>query len=72
MSVGVMNIQLSQSVPHAELPPPGKMVVVQSIGFRCMAYRDQNGNWKGAYDHKPVQVVAVLRDDSDGVVSASA
>ena len=72
MSVGVMNIQTSQVDLRSQLPPIGKIVVVQCTGFRCMAYRDRDGKWKGAYDHKPLSVVSVLYDERDGVISASA
>ena len=26
--------------------------MVQMPGFRCMAYRGQDGKWRGAFDHK--------------------
>jgi len=26
--------------------------MVQGSGFRCMAYRNQDGKWRGAFDHE--------------------
>ena len=26
--------------------------MVQGMGFRCMAYRDQNGKWRSAFAHR--------------------
>jgi hypothetical protein len=33
----------------SKLPPVGQHVMVQGQGFRCIAYRDQDGNWRDAY-----------------------
>ena len=30
------------------LPPPGKNVIVQCEGFRCLAYRTEDGRWMAA------------------------
>ena len=26
--------------------------LVQGAGFRCMAYRDEEGTWRGAFNHE--------------------
>ena len=35
--------------------------MVQGIGFRCAAYRDQDGKWRDAFNHEelfgPVQIL---------------
>ena len=31
------------------LPPVGHHVLVQCQGFRCIAYRDKDGNWRDAH-----------------------
>jgi hypothetical protein len=67
-----MSVQPSIAASQSELPPLGKLVVVQCNGFRCMAYRDANGRWRGAYDHKVLEVLAVLAEDAEGIITASA
>jgi hypothetical protein len=45
--------------PGATLPGDGdwaspfvhEFFMVQGSGFRCMAYRNQDGKWRGAFDH---------------------
>jgi hypothetical protein len=35
--------------------------LVQGAGFRCMAYRDQDGKWHSAFDHQELPgVICVL------------
>ena len=49
-----------KEVPAA-MPEPGKEVVVQCEGFRCLAYRDEEGGWKSSSDHEQLEgVVKVL------------
>jgi hypothetical protein len=31
------------------LPPTGEVVLVQADGFRCLAFRDKDGKWRGAF-----------------------
>lgn len=29
-------------------------VLVQGVGFRCIAYRDQEGMWREAFNHREI------------------
>jgi hypothetical protein len=29
--------------------------MVQTTGFRCMAYRSREGKWRGAFDHRELR-----------------
>lgn len=41
------------SEPHyGPLPPPGVPVQVQCEGFKCMAYRDNEGKWMDFFTRK--------------------
>ena len=37
---------------YGPLPPPGVPVEVQCSGFKCMAFRDLEGNWIGYLTRK--------------------
>jgi len=37
---------------YAPLPPSGTPVQVQCDGFKCMAYRDKEGNWVDFFTRK--------------------
>jgi hypothetical protein len=37
---------------YGPLPPPGVPVQVQCNGFKCMAYRDKDGNWMDFFTRK--------------------
>jgi hypothetical protein len=37
---------------YGPLPPPGTPVQVQCNGFKCMAYRDKDGNWMDFFTRK--------------------
>lgn len=37
---------------YGSLPPPGVPVQVQCNGFKCMAYRDKEGNWMDFFTRK--------------------
>jgi len=37
---------------YAPLPSPGMPVQVQCNGFKCMAYRDAEGNWMDFFTRK--------------------
>jgi hypothetical protein len=41
----------SESV-YGPVPAPGVPVQVQCIGFKCMAYRDKDGNWMDFFTRK--------------------
>jgi hypothetical protein len=38
-------------VRKTESPFIREFHMVQGTGFRCMAYRNGNGKWRGAFDH---------------------
>jgi hypothetical protein len=40
-----------------EATPVGMMVLVQCDGFRCLAYRDENGKWLSAFGGEPLDSV---------------
>jgi hypothetical protein len=44
-SFGESNAELSP-----KLPPIGEQVLVRCERFRCLAYRDAEGNWRDAYN----------------------
>ena len=31
------------------VPPPGEHVLVRCPGFRCLAYKDADGNWRDSH-----------------------
>jgi hypothetical protein len=37
---------------YGPLPRPGMPVQVQCIGFKCMAYRDDDGKWMDFFTRK--------------------
>lgn len=37
---------------YGPLPSPGVPVQVQCNGFKCMAYRDKDGNWMDFFTRK--------------------
>lgn len=37
---------------YGPLPAPGLPVQVQCMGFKCMAYRDKDGNWMDFFTRK--------------------
>jgi len=37
---------------YGPLPRPGLPVQVQCDGFKCMAYRDKDGNWMDLFTRK--------------------
>jgi len=39
------------------LPPVGQEVLVQCPGFRCLAYRDGEGKWRGVFDKRELPEV---------------
>jgi hypothetical protein len=39
------------------LPPVGLNVIVQCDGFRCLAYRNTEGQWISAYDNRELDNV---------------
>ncbi len=46
---------------ESDLPPVGLYVWVQCEGFRCLAYRTQDGKWLTAFGNKEVKdVIRVL------------
>jgi len=46
------------------LPPPGQSVMVRGRGFRCMAYRDRDGKWRGAFRHEELpEVLEILKPE---------
>jgi len=45
----------------SKLPVPGHEVMVRCPGFRCLAYRDKDGKWRGvAHDEEMPEVLEVL------------
>lgn len=38
------------TVLDAESPFLVEFFMVEGLGFRCMAYRNQDGKWRGAFD----------------------
>ena len=36
------------------LPAIFDFVLVQAAGFRCIAYCDQNGTWREAFNHREI------------------
>ena len=43
--------------PEPTLASAFKNFVVQCDTFRCLAYRDQNGKWRGVYDNRELHSV---------------
>ena len=41
----------------------GKTYIVQCKGFRCAAYVDNNGKWRGLYSHE--EILGPVTIDSD-------
>jgi hypothetical protein len=37
--------------PGDESPFDAEFFIVQGINFKCMAYRDERGKWRGAFNH---------------------
>ena len=37
--------------------PAGMMVLVQCDGFRCLAYRDEDGKWRSAFSSEELDSV---------------
>ena len=44
---------------NEKLPPVAETVLVQCHGFRCLAYRDKEGNWRNF--HRPEEVLGVIK-----------
>ena len=44
----------NNSARHSEWASPfvHEFFMVQGSGFRCMAYRNQDGKWRGAFDNE--------------------
>lgn len=39
------------------LPPIGKKVIAHCDGFRCLAYRNNEGKWIADFDHRELERV---------------
>lgn len=46
-----------QEKQRQEYPPVGMPVIVQSNGYRCVAYRSDDGRWISCYDGREVENV---------------
>jgi hypothetical protein len=48
---------------QAKPPPAAKFFLVRCKGFRCLAYKDPEGEWRNPRDGSPLpEVLAVLSD----------
>ena len=45
---------------QANLPEPGRLVLVQCERFRCLAFRDSKGGWKDYYSREDLNVVRIV------------
>jgi hypothetical protein len=43
-------------------PSEAQASYIQCQGFRCLAYRDQNGVWRNYFSGEAVEVIGVLQD----------
>ena len=48
---------------ESRLPPPGMNVIVQCDGFRCLAYRAEDGTWKTTYGDQELKGVRRFSSD---------
>jgi hypothetical protein len=45
-------VRKTSEAVYGPVPRPGLPVQVQCIGFKCIAYRDKEGNWTDFFTHK--------------------
>lgn len=60
MFIKTIEDELEQGRNHTvELSPPpvGKNVLVQCDGYRCLAYRTNEGTWRGTYTREEISDV---------------
>ena len=51
----------SLSKSETTMPAPGQPVMVRCRTFRCMAYRDRDGKWRGAFRHEELpEILEIL------------
>jgi hypothetical protein len=44
--------EMMNAALDAESPFLVEFFMVQGMGFKCMAYRNQDGKWRGAFDNE--------------------
>jgi hypothetical protein len=60
------NLQASNHNHQKEdaLPPIGETVLVQAQGYRCLAFRDKDGKWRGAFHQDELHgTIRVIKPD---------
>lgn len=48
--------KFEEGIKH-DLPPAGMNVMIQCNGFRCLAYRTQEGKWMSTFRHEELNEV---------------
>jgi hypothetical protein len=65
---GITNDHSQTSKPNDpqndSLPPIGEQVLVQAGGFRCLAFRHQDGKWRNAFGRGELPgIIRVIKSD---------
>jgi hypothetical protein len=51
---GLFESQTADLGGENELNRTFEFVLVQGVGFRCIAYRDEDGTWREAFNHREI------------------
>jgi putative nucleotidyltransferase with HDIG domain len=54
---------------RTQLPAPGEHVLVRCPGFRCLAYRDTKGNWRGVFGNRQLAEVLEVIPGQDSAAT---